>query len=334
MKTLIKNKIGKIALVAMAIFSLSSCKKIEPVSDTKATSASFITLQKTALNALVKTANFNAETGTVFISPKGVTLTIPANAVKLNGTLVTGNVQLQYAEIFDVGNMAAANRSTMAVLPNGDKSLLNSGGEFEIKVVRNGALLDLVKPMKLEVPATLTDNTAPEMELFDGIVDAKNNIDWKEIENTTGHNNIEVIDKVNPVTSTMELTYSTLVNKFGWTNIDRFYSDPRPKTTMLVSVPEGYNNDNCALYLKYVGQGSSLARLDTYNPSTKLFSEHYGQIPIGLECHLIFCTEENGKWKYATKEITISAGATYSIAASELKTATQADYVGHVTLLR
>ena len=333
MKT-IKNKIGKMALVAMAIFSLSSCKKTETVSDTKATSASFITLQKTALNSLVKTANFNAETGTVFISPKGVTLTIPANAVKLNGTLVTGSVQLQYAEIFDAGNMAAANRSTMAILPNGDKALLNSGGEFEIKVVRNGVLLELVKPMTLDVPAPLTDSTVPAMELFDGIVDAKNNIDWQKVDPFNGNGVVEVVDKVNPVTGTTQLTYSTLVNKFGWTNIDRFYSDPRPKTTMLVSVPEGYNNDNCALYLKYVGEGSSLARLDTYNPSTKLFSEHYGQIPVGLACHLIFCTEENGKWKYATKEITISAGATYTISASELTTATQADWTGHITLLR
>ena len=330
MKTFIKNKIKKMTLVAMVIFSLSSCNKVEPVSDTKATSASFITLQKTALNALVKTANFNAETGTVFISPKGVTLTIPANAVKLNGTLVTGSVQLQYAEIFDVGNMAAANRSTMAILPNGDKALLNSGGEFDIKVVRNGVLLELVKPMTLEVPASLTDSTAPPMELFEGIVDAKNNVDWKKNDSVE----VQVIEKANPITTVPELTYVTFAYQFGLTNIDRFYSDPRPKTTMLVSVPDGYNNDNCALYLKDVGLGSSLARLDTYNPSTKLFSEHYGQIPVGLECHLIFCTEENGKWKYATKEITISAGATYTIAASELTTASQAAYVGHVTLLR
>lgn len=334
MKTLIKNKIGKMALVAMAIFSLSSCKKTETVSDTKATSASFIGIQQTALNGLQQTANFNAETGTVFISPKGVTLTIPANAVKLNGSLVTGSVQLQYSEILDVGDMAAANRSTMAILPNGDKAMLNSAGEFNIKIVRNGVLLDLVKPIGLDVPANLTDSTAPPMELFDGIVDAKNNIDWQKVDPINGNGIVEVVDKVNPITTTTELTYSTLVNKFGWTNIDRFYSDPRAKTTMLVSVPEGYNNDNCALYIHYDGEGSALARLDRYDASTKLFSEHYGQIPVGLACHLIFCTEENGKWKYSIKPLTITAGTTYTVAASELTTTTQADYVGHVTLLR
>ncbi|HNF49053.1 MAG TPA: hypothetical protein PLF48_06720, partial [Chitinophagales bacterium] len=258
----------------------------------------------------------------------------PPYSFTRNGVTVTGNVTLELIELQDAGNMAATKKTTMGLLPDGNKAVLVSGGEFNINVKQNGNPLDLVIPITVTTPANLTDSGRANMDLFNGVIDAKGDLTWEKVTDSTGHPLVQTIDAINPTNGQMELHYNTLVSHFGWTNIDRFYSDPRPKTTMLVSVPEGYNYDNCALYIKYVGLGSSLARLDTYNSSTKLFSEHYGQIPIGTECHLIFCTEENGKWKYATKRITIAAGATYSVTEAEMTVGSQADYVGHVTLLR
>lgn len=333
MKT-IKNQIGKMAVIAMVALSLSSCKKNETTIN-RPSATEFNALQDAALNSLKETHTFLAETGTTFTSRKGTKITFPPNAVLRNGLLVTGNVTLEFIELQDAGNMAATKKTTMGILPDGNKAVLISGGEFNINVKQNGNQLDLVLPITVQTPANLTDSGRAAMDLFDGVIDAKGDLTWEKVANdSTGHGNVQIIETINPVNNQMEIHYNTLVNKFGWTNIDRFYSDPRPKTTMLVSVPEGYNYDNCALYIKYVGLGSSLARLDTYNSSTKLFSEHYGQIPIGTECHLIFCTEENGKWKYATKRITIAAGATYSVTEAEMTVASQADYVGHVTLLK
>jgi hypothetical protein len=66
-----------------------------------------------------------------------------------------------------------------------------------------------------------------------------------------------------------------------------------------VGAPEGYDNTNSAIYLSYDGEGTNaLAKLDTFTAG--LFSEHYGQ-PLGLACHIIFVTEENGQWKYAIR---------------------------------
>ena len=93
--------------------------------------------------------------------------------------------------------------------------------------------------------------------------------------------------------------YYGLLQGFGWSNVDRFYSDPRPKTLIQVQAPIGYNFTNSAVYLSYNGEDSGLAALDTYDGTLNLFSEHYGQIPIGLECHVIFVTEDNGIWRYA-----------------------------------
>ncbi len=333
MKTSIKKQIA-IALVAIfSIVSLNSCKKDSTTLD-RPSAVEFQALQNVALADLKQTATFDAGTGITFTSTKGTRLTIPPNALTKSGVLVTGNVTLEFTEIFDGGNMAATKKTTMGVLPDGNKAVMISGGEFNINVLQNGTLLELNQPMNLKTPANLTDSGLAQMDLFKGDIDAKGDLIWNKIQDSTGHGAVQIIDAVNPVNSNMELHYNTLVNNFGWTNIDRFYNYTGPKTTMLVSVPEGYNYDNCALYLHYDGKGSALARLDTYNASTKLFTEHYGQIPVGLECHLIFCTEENGQWKYAIKPITITAGTTYSVTEAEMQTSSKHDYVGHVTLLR
>ncbi len=334
MRTSFKEQISKTLVVLICSLSLLSCKKNESTNN-RPTATEFNALQNSALNSLKETHTFLAEDGTTFTSQKGTRVTFPPYAVSRNGLLVTGNVTLEFIELQDAGNMATTKKTTMGLLPDGNKAVLISGGEFNINVKQNGNQLDLVLPITVNTPANLTDSGRANMDVFNGIIDAKGDLTWEKVAmDSTGNGIVQIIDDINPNTGQIELHYNTLVDKFGWTNIDRFYSDPRPKTTMLVSVPEGYNYDNCALYLKYVGSESSLARLDTYDSSTKLFSEHYGQIPIGLECHLIFCTEENGKWKYATKRITIATGATYSVTEADMSVASQADYVGHVTLLR
>lgn len=122
---------------------------------------------------------------------------------------------------------------------------------------------------------------------------------------------------------------------FGWTNVDKFYSDPRPRTTILAAVPTGYDNTNCAIYLSYDGEGqNALAKLDTYNSTTLQFSEHYGQIPIGLACHVIFATEDNGNWRYAIKAVTVAAGDVYTFTLAETTVGTEAQLVAAINAIQ
>lgn len=64
--------------------------------------------------------------------------------------------------------------------------------------------------------------------------------------------------------------------------------------------------------------------MDTFDDTLQLFSEHYGQIPIGLECHVIFVTEDNGVWRYAIKPVTIVDNGTIVFTLSETTTGTEA----------
>ncbi len=67
----------------------------------------------------------------------------------------------------------------------------------------------------------------------------------------------------------------------------------------------------------------SLALFDVYNAATGLFTEHYGQIPIGLQVHFIMVSVIDGQWYYSVKGATIGANHTETF--TELEPVSQED---------
>lgn len=302
-------------LVAMTL--LSSCKKDDDASTPLLPSAqSYENLKASADKLISTTKSFNAEDGISFTSPKGVLLTLPPNSLKLpDGTLATGSTTLEYKEIFTRGAMLTNNRTTMGKLADGSKALLKSGGEFYLNATQGTKQLTLSGTAQLQIPIVSPAVGDPTMVLWQGEVDGNDNIAWNEIktDGTAGNGGrVGLEGKGNTQ------QYVAAFSSFGWTNVDRFYSDPRPKTTLLVAVPTGYDNQNCAVYLSYDGEGNNaLANLDTYITASKMFSEHYGQVPVGLQMHVIFATEESGQWRYAIKGVTVAANDTYTFTLAE-----------------
>ncbi|WP_036597720.1 hypothetical protein [Olleya marilimosa] len=280
-----------------------------------ATAQEFKNIKDIALDNLTQNFSFNADDGNITLtSANGVQININGNCLTLNGNPVTGQVQLEYVELFEKGNMLTSNKPTMGTLPNGDKTLLISGGEFFIEATQNGSALDTTCGLQLIIPASLTGGADPLMSLWEGEIDAEDNLTWDEVEDATGQGGVFVEGS----------EYYGLLQGFGWSNVDRFYSDPRPKTLIQVQAPIGYNFTNSAVYLSYNGEDSGLAALDTYDGTLNLFSEHYGQIPIGLECHVIFVTEDNGIWRYAIKPVTIVANDIITFTMDDTTTGTEA----------
>tara|TARA_R110002051_G_scaffold241178_1_gene301551 strand:- start:185 stop:1168 length:984 start_codon:yes stop_codon:yes gene_type:complete len=280
-----------------------------------ATAQEFKNIKDIALANLTQNFSFNADDGNITLtSANGVQININGNCLTLNGNPVTGQVQLEYVELFEKGNMLTTNKPTMGMLPNGDKTLLISGGEFFIEATQNGSALDTTCGLQLIIPASLTGGADPLMSLWEGEIDAEDNLTWDEVEDATGQGGVFVEGS----------EYYGLLQGFGWSNVDRFYSDPRPKTLIQVQAPIGYNFTNSAVYLSYDGEDSGLAALDTYDGTLNLFSEHYGQIPIGLECHVIFVTEDNGIWRYAIKPVTIVANDIITFTMDDTTTGTEA----------
>lgn len=312
----LKNILG-ILLLATVLFS--SCSKNNDDADIiiRATAEEFINLQDDALEDLTQTFQFNAEDGSVsFTSDKGVDIYLNGSCLTLNGNVVTGQVDLEFIELFDKGTMLITNKPTMGILPNGDKALLISGGEFFIEATQNGVALETTCNIQMGIPSSLTGGIDNDMILWNGTIDEDGNLAWEENDRDGANGQGGVFAEGNQ--------YYAFLDDFGWSNVDRFYNDPRPKTTILVDVPEGYDNTNCSVFLSYDGEDTGLANLDTYDAGTGLFSEHYGQIPIGLECHVIFVTEEDNNWKYAIKSATIAENDVITITDGETSIVTEA----------
>ena len=329
-----QNGFYKTILALTLITSLlTSCNKNDDNDcdgdcDPKPTATEFAALKEDALSAITQNFQLTVANGqTTFTSTNGVEIDINPNCLTLNGNAVTGVVDIKYIEVFDGGSMLVTDKTTMGMTPTGDMAMLISGGEFYINATQNGQQLAISCTMNLRIPADLT---APEndMLLWDGTIDAEGNIDWREqVADPVGQGGVFLEQ------GTAGNTYYAFFNSFGWTNVDKFYNFAGPKTQILATVPAGFNYENSAVYLHYDGEGNALAKLDTYDAATGQFSEHYGQIPIGLACHIIFATEENGQWRYAIKAVTITANAVYSFTLPETVVGTEAQLVAAINAL-
>ena len=315
---IMRNLKSILGTMAMASLVFISCERNDNDTDTIldiASAEEFASIREQALEDKKQTFQFNADDGAISLtSEKGVSIYINGSCLKINGASVTGMVDLEFVEMFDRGDMLTTNKPTMGVMPNGDKALLISGGEFYLKATQGNETIDNDCDMILSIPANLTGGIDNDMVLWKGNIDDKGDLAWNEVRDPNGNDGVFAEGG----------NYHTAFGEFGWTNVDRFYSDPRPKTQIQVQPPAGYDNTNSSVYLSYDGEGNALAHLDTFDADLNIFSEHYGQIPVGLECHVIFVSEDDGNWKYAIKAVTIAANGTIVFNNNDTATTTEA----------
>jgi hypothetical protein len=328
-----KTNFKTIGLLVFAIATLVSCDNNDGDNNNLVippTAAAFKGINEAGIKKNTQNFTITAGAGMVsFTSAKGVKVNINGSCLTKNGSPVTGVVEIEYIELFDKGTMLITNTPTMGIMADGNKNLLISGGEFFIKATQGGVALETSCYMNMMVPATLTDGIDNAMTLWTGIIDPADELAWREAKGDAAGTN----GGKGGVQGEGNNYYVTFGN-FGWTNVDRFYSDPRPKTTILADAPEGYDNTNSAIYLSYDGEGqNALAKLDTYT-AAGLFSEHYGQIPIGLACHVIFVTEDNGQWRYAIKAVTVAANDVYTFTLAETTVGSEAQLVAAINAIQ
>lgn len=232
----------------------------------------------------------------------------PDSFMKSDGTLAAGEVEVELIEIFDKGSMLVTDMPSTGQRPTGELAQLISGGEHYVGATQEGEELRLNGTFQITTPASNTGGPDMEMGMFRAVIadgtpaGRDDQAVWVEEEDDREKFGVAGEGGGADGADTM---YWAISDQFGWTNIDRWYSDPRPKTTIHVDVPDGWDDTNSAVYLSYDGEPTALARMDTYDDVTELFSEHYGQIPVGLEVHLIFVTESEGDWSYAIQGATI-----------------------------
>lgn len=266
-----------ILLFAISIIVLS-CKKDESI-EYVPTKAALKSLYDTNFNALKQTATFDASnTNFVFTSAAGTTLTINGSCLRKNGNTVTGNVDLEFYELYDRGTMAITNKPTMGYDSNGDLVPLESGGEFLIKVKQGGVELTTSCGVILATPTSNTGGTQSNMQSFEGTTDANGELTWAQVPTN------DYWVTTNPD------KYNAFLTQFSWFNYDKLPATG-PRTNITVNVPSMYANASTVFL------------------STKLKPSQLGGVGgkwnIGLECNIIMLAEESGNFKYAIKSITV-----------------------------
>ncbi|WP_456463664.1 hypothetical protein [Lutibacter sp.] len=299
---ILKNVMGLLVLVLFAsCIDNNDLETLEPQPDGEALAARF---ENNRANA-TQEFSLDASTGGVITGTQGTKVTFQPNSFGLNGTPVTGNVTVKLIEIYDKASMLLKDKSTLGRRANGDKEALKSAGEFFIEAKQGANDLELLEM------ATVTSRPVDFADLDGGIKVFRGddiNGDWVEADENEDGINDDVEIRDGQGADGEFATYNYDIGDFGWTNLDRWYSFTGPKTELFIDVPDGFNQDNSAVYLSYDGEPTALARMDTWNSSLEMFTEHYGLIPIGLEVHIIMVAEIDGQLNYAIQGTTIVDG--------------------------
>ena len=286
------------------------------------TPEAFAALALDARDAQVQVFSISSSDWNYIEGEQGSTLFFWPNSFSTpGGTVVTGDVQIELIEIFDKGSMLVTDMPSIGQRPSGEMAQLISGGEHYVGATKDGGTLTMNSTFQLTAPAENTGEVDWDMGLFraevsegvpaerdDQAVWIEEGVGMEDDGATEDGEGFGIDRGEGGGGDGADTMYWMLSDEFGWTNIDRWYSDPRPKTTINVAVPDGWDDTNSAVYLSYDGEATALARMDTYDDDTELFSEHYGLIPIGLEIHVIFVTESEGDWSYTIQSTTIVDG--------------------------
>lgn len=340
----------KAAIVALILSACSSEENLTKNDDSgrnaKVNSQSRLAaLQRQANEKLTQRFTFNTTQEQVVLKTKsGVQMRFNPKKFTVNGVPVQGPVNVEYKEIFKAGNMVTANKTTMGIaqdVPQNPDNLqlrpLLTGGEFFINMTnQEGQTLDNGNPILVTVPTALTDdnngNTAG-MTVWDGKVEdtdgdgapnPEGNVTWDEKRDQQGN-------KV--LVPAQGGSYMLGVTQFGWTNIDILYNLPGPKTTIYIEVPPAYNNSNSSCYIAYQNVSNSIAPMDMFDPATNRFTEHYGQLPIGMSCYAIFVSAQGTAWQYAIKPVVVSASGVVTITTADILTGTEASVIAAIDAL-
>lgn len=310
------KNLKSITLLLVATIIFASCKKDSNVKPdnriTPPTAEQYLKLRENSLKK--QTQKFTVDLDTLtghqinLISQNGTEIRLYKGQLRMGNEEVTGKIDVDFIELYDAGHMLITNKTTMGLDANGNLVPIITGGAFYLNISKNGQALDAgPTSYGLTVPGKLTGGVDHDMILWSGETDSVGNLTWKTID----------VNRAKVHLGFEDSAYTTVFDRYGWTNIDKFASYDGPKTKLGVKVPEGFNNTNSMVYLKYKGEPNALARLDTYENG--LFTEHYGWLPIGEECHLIFSSQRSdGKWLIGIKSnITIAANQVYEIKDSE-----------------
>ena len=292
---------------------------------------SSVNLFEEAISNRTQTLVFPANTGTVCkFSDEGVQICLETDCFLLNGEPVaSGDIILEYIEIFDKGDMVVTNKATTDA---GTGEMLISGGEFYVQAYMNGSELSISTNCDwaglLNIDPNLTGGIDWEMDMWMGDINEDGNLNWSPVIDPNFGDTINVVN----CSFQDEVCQYTLPFLWGWHNCDVFYSWPSPKTTVTVNIPSEYDGSNSQVFILYDAEDGGVAYFN-YG-GANFFQSYDSTIPVGMDAHILFVLAYgNGSFSYAIESLTIEAGQVITFSSMDLETATESEMVDLINLL-
>ena len=257
----------------------------------------------------VSTYTVDAGSGGSFTTAQGSTVTIPPGAfVSASNTTVTGNVTIQFKDIYKKSDMLFSNvpAETFYGYP------LKSGGEFFIKAFSNNSAVDLVPGKKITVtqPANLTGG-------FDTV---NKQIPFVMVNDSIGRG-WETTPADSIFNSTQGYVFSfyqfrSPLDSGSWCNSDNAsYFSAYTMTNLILHPNDSVNEYATTVFLLFSNLSSMV---HVYYDSYSGFPYNYA--PQGLPCTLVALGVKNGTLYSSFVPITITANETVSFTLSKTNT--------------
>ncbi len=305
-----------IPAIALTVISLASCRK-----DTAVTTptpqpaqghyASLATIFSD-IKVKSKTVIIDASAGGSFYGKDGTRFVIPANSlIKLDGTPVTGNVDIEIKEYLKRGDMLFSK-----VLPISNGQPLISGGEVFFNPTQNGQQLLLKEGMFMQANIPQAKPAPAGMDLFLGQLDDSvkgNDVNWNFGGKGAGGTHQQGFGGVVYNGDTLQLFSDSI----GYCNADQFMTNPNYQTFTVniagVTIPANTAVSAYALYDTYNGMWPMS------NITGNVISEtHVPNIPV----HFVVMMVVNGHFYGGIAGATPANGGSYTVTVSEVDPAT------------
>jgi hypothetical protein len=310
----------KIFIVPVILLSLLCCKKEKnvapaqeetPIPTPAAPSPTYSSLSDFYLNNTVAMQSYTmgAASGGSFVTAKGTTVNVPANAFNAVGT----TVKIEFKDIYSKSDMLLSNVATnrlnwFPTRANGPA--IKSAGEFFIRGSVDNIPAALNPTMNIEILQPFLALPDTGMKPFTGVLDTLNNEGWANDWN----NNVSVAAS-NYIFSLYQ--FASPVTAGTWCNSDNsaFFS-AYTQATLNLHPTQNDISPNVFLVFKNV---SSMVHvyLENYQQGPNFVYEY---APIGLECTVVAIGVKDGKLYSSFTPITIGANQTMNFTLVETTT--------------
>lgn len=294
----------KSVVVAIFVLFSASCKKDGTVVNNAKTAKEFVSI----FGPQQQTFSINSSLPNTLTLRGGTVITIPANAFKMGGVPVTGQVTIEAMEMLKRSDVLFSGTNTNHI----SGAPLASDGFIYVNAKVGNANVDKNMPldMHIKIPTTRTGFT----QIWEGVENAGGNqMAWRAPQ----ANGMAL--EANPVSGFYNFDFGTL----GWINCDVFYSFANPKTTVRVEVLN--NPGSMASFRALTGEtfvffcakGSNVvAQIYTADGVNKVKS-YDNMMPIGVQGKFISFSIKDGKYYYAELETTITANQNITLSLVE-----------------